>query len=342
MNIIVKETIKDIKLNRFDKGSIPDAWIFIELSSKQLYLFIIENKKYNLDPNQINNHIEKSLFQIKDSDKNKPIYRSFVELSKCMEGIKTYMSEQFAEYLMILGYVGLESLPLACLADVDIRKNLAMNAGRTVMKEIFGQDVNDRSSSTVRYTINPHFDFLREVNLCFDRCDKEDGTIYVSLALAPTMNSAKKMYELIDFKTHFKNEHIKYPKESFHLQYNRGRNIRKSYINGFNWNFNDYIKYWKNNTKKLHLMSTIEAGEFIVDLSKQGNYPCNQAEKFKEYIIKRHNPINVVPELIYEISWTCEEISQMNSNYEFENSLKKALSEVLDMLNLKIVGINNM
>lgn len=66
---VALNVVKEIRERRSNKGSIPDAWIFISnLDSK--YLIIIENKLYNLDPDQINNHIEKSLLQVNKEDKN--------------------------------------------------------------------------------------------------------------------------------------------------------------------------------------------------------------------------------------------------------------------------------
>ena len=39
--------------------SIPDGWIFVYSDGKPEYLVALENKLYDLDPTQINNHIEK-------------------------------------------------------------------------------------------------------------------------------------------------------------------------------------------------------------------------------------------------------------------------------------------
>ena len=57
----LSETL-DIVTNR--GGSIPDAWIFVYSNSKPLYCVAMENKLHDLDPFQLRNHCEKSLYTV--------------------------------------------------------------------------------------------------------------------------------------------------------------------------------------------------------------------------------------------------------------------------------------
>ena len=68
--LLINETKKAVEeYLHFQRGdSIPDGWIFVYADGRPEYLVALENKLYNLDPTQINNHIEKSL--LISSDKN--------------------------------------------------------------------------------------------------------------------------------------------------------------------------------------------------------------------------------------------------------------------------------
>ena len=64
----VNSTLEEIMKIRENKGSIPDGWLFVDVNNKPVLVVAMENKLYDLDPYQLNNHIEKSLL-IKE---NKP------------------------------------------------------------------------------------------------------------------------------------------------------------------------------------------------------------------------------------------------------------------------------
>ena len=109
-----------------------------------------------------------------------------------------------------IGYLKIDSIQLACSADKVIRKELLLNPCKAIMQNVFKTDVDERSSTTIRKHLDKSF-FLREINLCFNRCNEEDGYIYLSLAMGSTMSSARRMYGEIDPPTHFYNEHIQRP-----------------------------------------------------------------------------------------------------------------------------------
>lgn len=339
-NKIANSVLNDIKSRR-DTGSIPDAWIFIDINGKPSYLIILENKLYNLDPDQIYNHIEKSLGQTK-SNLNEPLYKSFKEICKILNDFECYLSNQFIEYLTILGYLEIDSLPLACSADREIRKRVCFNPAKLIMKRIFIDGVDIRGS---RQAVRKHLDkkgYLREINLCLNRCEnKENPSIYLSLAICPTMSSAKYVYNNIDLPLTFSNKRIKNPYSSFHLGFaNRGQNIRRSYLDGYEWEINDYIKYWKKNVDSLKIMSTIEGSSFVEKLGKEGKYSLDQADKLANYLKTKKNPILVIPEIIYEIEWSCDEIASMKSNDEFIEELISNLKEFLTKIKCHIPNFN--
>lgn len=77
----VDEYLKDTR-----GDSIPDGWIFIYVDGKPEYVIALENKLYNLDPTQINNHIEKSL--LITTNKKPVVYRKYFEIIQSLEKSK--------------------------------------------------------------------------------------------------------------------------------------------------------------------------------------------------------------------------------------------------------------
>lgn len=289
---------------------------------------------YNLDPIQINNHIENSLFQTEE--KNEPIYFKYAEIAEILKKTQTYMGFQFVEYLTILGHLKITSLPLACSAHADIRNKVRFTPCHTVMQDIFSKGVDKRNPTAIRKHLNKD-SYLREINLCFE---KEDY-IYISLAMGPTMNSAKAMYREFNTPLQFSDKHIQKPWSNFHLQYQRGRNIGQSYRNDQpEWPVEEYIAYWRNHADQLKMMSSAEAADYIEKNCDDLHLSAQKAGELVSLLRNRKNPVNIVPELIYEIRWSCEEIANMKDNAEFEASLKAALKEFLDAINYEVSGIN--
>lgn len=172
---------------------------------------------YNLDPNQINNHIEKSLFQKNPDDKNDPIYKKYKDIAELLKETNSYMGYQFYEYLTILNYLDIESFSLACSSDDKIRNKLAVSVGYKLMNEIFVNGVDKRSSCEIRKHLDKN-SFIREINLNFIECDTGNERIFISLAIAPTMNAARNFYKSISINTKFNHKHTQKPYASFHLR----------------------------------------------------------------------------------------------------------------------------
>ncbi|MDY4787815.1 MAG: hypothetical protein SO253_00690 [Bacilli bacterium] len=329
---IVEKTVRDILSIRERNDSIPDAWILIEFANNN-YLIIIENKLYNLDPNQINNHIEKSLGQ--KHEKNKPIYIEYNKIIEKMRTLNTYLSNQFVEYMMILGYAKVPSIIDICDADETIRKDLMIKKGFEIMNDLFGSDCDYRDKNTIRKKLNKGR-ILQEINLCFSKVTRinvyekdEDLYIYFSLALAPTMNLAKKLYRNnIEIPLKFKDNHFGLPKCSLHFQNTWGKNIKGSYVEeNLSWPIEDYINFWKDNLNDLKPKSLQELNEFVEKLHNKGIYLQNE-KNFKS------SKTYIVPEIIYTVKWYLGEIRNMRNDDELKQSIKKALSEFLKKCNM--------
>lgn len=248
--LLISETKKAVAeyLESQRGDSIPDGWIFVYSDGKPEYLVALENKLYNLDPTQINNHIEKSL--LISSNKKPVIYKKYSEIKDIFEKLNTFTTDQFIEYLVLLGYSGVGDFSVACSSDPHVRKRLAIPFGKKILSFIDGGGIDERKWNITRRRVN--YEYLHEINLIFN-----DDCIKVSLAFGSTQNSGRAMLDKID-GVNVSRDHLVRCKQSFHLMYFRGRNINNSYIN-CNFSLNDYIQYLKKNISLIKKQSPEEA-----------------------------------------------------------------------------------
>lgn len=303
--------------------SIPDAWILIYTKGKADYIIALENKLHKLDPNQINNHIEKSLLLLN----NKPtvIYKKYRDIAVTFVEINEFNSNQFVEYLTILGYLGVNEFNLACSSDVNIRQRLMILFGKTILSKIHDGTIDERKWNVFRVHVS--YAYLREINLILNY-----DNVKISLAFGPTQNSGKKMMQTIETIA-LNQDHLSEFHQSFHLLYQRGRNIGNSYVD-FLSNINDYIKYWKENIDLIRTYNPNEAINLYKKMFDDGVIPLSNYERLKNQLTGKKNPVLVVPEIIIEYSWFYDELSIMGLE-DFVNIAKSKIDEALIAMRLK-------
>lgn len=322
--LLINETKKAVEeYLHFQRGdSIPDGWIFVYADGRPEYLVALENKLYNLDPTQINNHIEKSL--LISSDKKPVIYKKYSEITDIFEKLNTFITDQFIEYLVLLGYCSVEDFSVACSSDPLIRKGLAIPFGKKILSFIDGGVIDERKWNIPRMHVD--YKYLKEINLIFG-----DNDIRVSLAFGSTQNSGRAMIEKLD-GVYVSKDHLIRCKQSFHLMYYRGRNIYNSYIDS-NFSFNDYIQYLKKNINSIRKQSPEEAIELYKKMLNDEFITRENFECLKGQLEGKRNPVLVVPEILIEYGWSYEEASKMGLD-SFRNELKDKISKTLKQMKL--------
>lgn len=305
------------------RGSIPDAWIFVYIDGLPQYVVALENKLYLLDPNQLNNHIEKSL--LVTESKNPVIYRKYVDIIKSLSNIDCYLTNQFIEYLTILGYWELKDFSLACSADNsadnNIRVRLAFAFGKEILSKlkVEGGGMDFRKWNMPRRHVN--YDYLKEINLLF-----QDEYIKLSLAFGSTMSSGRTMLNrLVSFCV--PDDHLLLCKQSFHLLYQRGKNIGSSYID-CSYSVNDFITYLKKNMSIMKISSPSEAIEFYRKLLDDKIITQENFSALSSKLSGKKNPVLVVPEIYVEYGWTYEELSNIGFD-QFVFDLNEIIHKVL-------------
>lgn len=316
----IKYTLNDILKVRENKGSIPDGWLFIDVDNKPLVVIAMENKLYDLDPYQLNNHIEKSLFILEN--KPKPIYRKYDDIVVAFKNVNSYLSDQFVEYLTILNYTKVEDFSTACLADSEIRQKLVMNFGKELLDIVHEGKKDNRSHEMVRCHVN--YDYLHEINVLFRK-----EAIELWLSFGPTQNSAKQMLNRIDKIVIDDQRFSSY--RGFHLLYSRGRIIKDSYVD--EWTLDEFIDYWKKNINLVKTSSPKETISLYQKMYDDGKINIGQLNKIKGRLMDKKNPILIVPEITFIFSWSYEEAAELGLA-RFGQALREKLNIALSEMKL--------
>lgn len=300
-----EETEKAVKeyLDSQKGDSIPDAWIFLYVDGRPEYVLALENKLYDLNPDQLNNHIEKSLLILEN--KKPVIYRKYEEIVETLNRVDCYLAKQYVEYMVLLGYWEVNDFSLACSSDQEVREKLALKFGKKILLklDVKGEKVDERRWNMARRRVD--YDYLREINLLFEK-----ERVKLSLAFGPTTRTGRAMLERLD-SFDIPKPHLHRCAQSFHLLYQRGRNIGPSYID-CSYSLNDFIAYLKKNAKTMIDVQTPEKAVALYEkllserIITQENYNALSSR-----LSGKKNPVLVVPEIYVEYVWTYEELSEM-------------------------------
>ncbi len=318
--------VKDYLQNKKD-GSIPDGWILIYIDENPQYIIALENKLHNLNPDQINNHIEKSL--LITENKSNVIYKKYSEIVDLFLTLDTFTTNQFVEYLTILGYIGLDNFIVACQSDESIREKLTIPFGEKILSQVHNGAIDKRRYNTWRCKVN--YKWLGEVNLII-----KSDSISLSLAFGPKQSSARSMMSEIN-GLELSKDHIDFLCETLHLQYKRGRNIKKSYTSYDHKivsSIDQYIAYWKNNINLIKTCTPQEAIDLYRKLYDDKVIDEQTFLSLKEHLTGKKNPVLVIPEILLEYKWTYDEIVSLGQE-GFIKSIKDKLEEALIAVNLK-------
>ncbi|MBQ9558088.1 MAG: hypothetical protein IJU94_05715 [Clostridia bacterium] len=165
-----------------------------------------------------------------------------------------------------------------------------------------------------------------------------DEKVYLSLAFGSMQNVAKDMYSNIDPERFKSIPKEMMPRQSFHLQYFRGRNIGKSYIDNKKDScvVYEYIKYWKDNCNQIKGTKDNKPEDALYLYKKMLNEGIiTEYDEIKNRLHGKKNDVLVIPELIFEPEWSYEEIGEMGEE-GFADAIKEKINIALNLFDLSI------
>lgn len=317
----IESTLAEIMHIRENQGSIPDGWLFVDIDNDPTLVVAMENKLYDLDPYQLNNHIEKSL--LLTENKIKPVYRKYENILVLFKELDTFLCKQFIEYLTILNYTQVNDFSTACLADESIRRRLLMNFGKDILEIAHPGDKDFRDYQTARCRVN--YSYLHEINLSF-----KDEKIELWLSFGPTQQTAKWMLSSID-KIDIQDSHFSCFSQGFHLLNQWGRIIRGSYVD--EWDVDDYINYWKKNINLVKTSTTEETVSLYQKMYDDGKIKKEKLDYIKGRLSGKKNRLLIVPEISIVFAWEYQEASELGLE-AFGKQIKEKINIALREMKL--------
>lgn len=316
----VEYTLNEIRKVRQNRGSIPDGWIFIDVDDKPEVVIAMENKLYDLDPYQLNNHIEKSLYITEN--KPKPIYRKYEDILVVFKELNTFLSNQFIDYLIILNYAKVDDFSLACSIDKQLRQKQALKFGKEILDLVHDGEKDYRSWNIARCHVN--YDYLHEINLAF-----HEDSIELWLSFGPTQNSAREMLSRID-KIEIKDPRFRVFL-GFHLLYFHGKILNGLYVS--DWQIDEFIEYWKRNIDLVKTSTPKEATQLYQKMYEDGKINKELLAKATERLRGKKSKILVVPEISLVFKWTYEEAAELGIE-KFAKEVKSEFQKALQAMKL--------
>ena len=337
---LIADRINDLGM-KHNHDSVPDGWVLISLDGKIEYVVAMENKRYDLNPFQLRNHLKNGL---NCSEAHPVIFATFASIVEKLDSCKTFLTGQFHEYLIILGYLAYKPsfVELAGL-DRSLIKRYFADAATPIVEAITGvirKEEEKKEPRKCRWTKRHGFQgarvsctpqYLREINLCYQN-EEDKHRFYLSMALGPTQNSAKELYQTLtldDMKALCENAHAKVfgPWCTIHCLYQRGRNT--AYLDkDAPDNFEAYFSFWQRHAESIQLYTKpSDCGQMYMTMAEEGVIKQRAAEWIYDYFKNKKNPVSIVPEIVFELSWPMEEIAEMKDNAQVIERMIAALKE---------------
>lgn len=317
---IKEETNKQLEevLDLIDRGeSVPDGWIVVYRNNKPEYCIAFENKLYDLDPFQLRNHCEKSLFLRKNNIK----YITYQALLEEISNLNGYLVDDFLRYMYFLEYwkidrvKQLEDMPLEYVEKYS--KNLCIE----ILKDVAGsRNVSHQKGWIDKIDTNNNLNKM--IGLRFNN---EIKAFEMILALGTNQTISKSLYSYLkDNKTIV----TKYCfSKSFHFQSPTSKNIGDTYCEGCH-NVGKYIDFWIDNIHKLKQMDKKQRSQILDEMYKCKTISKKDYLKVKSASNNYAKKWNIVPELTIFLRWDLYDAIELDKKGLFISDIKKQLNEI--------------
>ncbi len=255
INKLTKEQVEDTLNVINGRGeSIPDAWIMICEKDKPMYCIAMENKLYDLDPFQLNNHCVKSLFMTENRIK----FAKYTEILEELNKLHGYLVDDFLRYMYFLNYWSVNNLSQLKGMDEEHIKLYANERCRQLLTEVSNKEVTKHKGWM--YNFSTDNDYNRLIGMEY----KPELNIFsVAMYFGSTQNSSRGMYKML--KEHGYNIDNKYSyRNSFHFQQiGTSKNVIATYYKTESFDIEKYINFWTKNSASLFQMDKANRAKLL-------------------------------------------------------------------------------
>ena len=323
MELVQKQLDETMDIINNKGGSIPDAWILISVKDKLKYCIAMENKLYDLDPYQLNNHCEKSLFM-----ENKRIkYVKYSEIQKTLNNLRGYLISDFLKYMYYLGYFNNLS-QLHDMDEEDIRR-LAIERCRQLLTEVSEKEVSWHRKWMYKFETNNIYNPKVGMDYLTESC-----VFSVPLYFGSTQKGSKMLYEKLKKTDYRISKKFRY-QISFHFQYKgTGRNISESYYSCETSEIEKYINFWIDNLDYIKQMDKTMRAGLLKKMFNEDIIPEDIYRNILSFSEGYEKALNVCPEFGVFCYWDFEKAMKLDEKGMFAKEIYNYINEVYDQFEI--------
>ncbi len=262
--------ILDIIADRGDPR--PDAWILVYSNGKPHYCIAFENKLYDLNPFQLNNHCKKALFL----EDNRIVYHTYRDVIETLSDMDGYLVRDYLWYMNELHYWDVTAVSELEGMTTEQIKQYAKKCCYELLRKI------GRGAPVTR-----HMDWMDCIQ--FDkydsgRCINKIGLEYINeknefsavLVFAPTQKSASYFYSTLGKSGYSLSEAYTY-KTGFHFNIRGGfsnpneldKELRISKYVDVKTS-KAYIDFWVENNQMINIKNKQERSDLLKTMKNRG------------------------------------------------------------------------
>ena len=311
----------DIINNRGE--AIPDAWILVRYHEEYVFCVAMENKLYDLNPYQLNNHCKKSL-KLGKIEKNHIKYCKYSTIFDELESMEGYLVKDFLRYMYFLNYWEIDNLSQVKEMDDEHIGTYSNRRCVQLLEKVGNKPVEWHRGWMYRFCTDNYYN--REIGLWFNNSTKN---FEVRLYFGSTQQTARNLYDLLN--THGFELSKKYEyKNSFHFQNTFGKNIQNTYCDDTNMNIkqiNQFISFWINHLDCLWQTNNESRQVILEEMKNSSILSLNDYERILEYSNKA-GKLNVCPEFGIYLKWSFEEAVNLDEEGIFADTIRKEIDDV--------------
>ncbi|MBR2284659.1 MAG: hypothetical protein IJ874_09640 [Ruminococcus sp.] len=250
----------------------PDAWIVVYHNEKPQFCVAFENKLYDLNPFQLNNHCKKAMFL----SENNIVYHSYSDILETLYGMDGYLVGDFLRYMFIIDHWDVSSVSQLEGMDTDHIKYYSKRCCYELLKKI-GRGAPVTWHKSWMYKLD--FD-KSEIDRCINMIGldyiKDEDSFCAVLVFAPTQRTAHSFYSIIKEKDYSYDSRLEY-RTGFHF------NVKGSVANNPELDsklrvekdlnesqLSTYIGYWCDNVDQIRIKNKEQRRKLLIDMRDKG------------------------------------------------------------------------
>ena len=321
----------------------PDAWILVYNSGKPQYCIAFEDKLYDLNPFQLNNHCKKALFL----EENKIVYHTYREVIETLSNMDGYLVGDYLRYMNELHYWDVTAVSeLEGMTAEQINQYAKKCCYELLIKIGRGVPVTRQRGwmNRILFDMSENGRCINMIGLDYREEKKEFSAV---LVFAPTQKTAKSFYSLLEQKGYSLVKEYTYS-AGFHFNILGGLRTPKDVDAQLRVSqeldtvsAKKYIDFWCKNTQEIKVKDKKERAKLLKGMRDGGVLSQSDYKKLKvgsdAYKSSQGNRnLEIRPEFIVTVNISFDEAVRLDKLGEdvLADTFRNKIKHVYQILNV--------